>query len=582
MSPHEIQSALDELSAIASYFLDVAEARIKVRAFEDAMKATHVAAWMLRKQNRELAWARVESCFQTMARELPQVAWKRRELQAATSRKPSWLHVITEALPHGGHTVIAARWMHDDPDGVHSVALLAQKRPVPSDLSTSVGDSGGQVHIADVNRSFLGRAEWLRKLAFEMADYVVLHIDMDDVIAPVAFGCVGGPPVLFLNHAAHVFWTGASVVDLAVNCRGSELETHWTKHYRGIPRCATVPIPLVEQPPIDAAIAETNRVRAREMAGVAKDDILVLTSGDSYKYSPVDGLDFVATCEDILRASPSIRVMALGANEDNRWKQARERTHGRIKTVGRQPRDQVAIYLQAADIYVEGFPFGSTTALLEAGLQGLPAVLAPVQCPPPYGTDGVAVDEVLQRATTIEEYKSKIIEIAANPELRSRLGAELREAIRRHHSGEGWKRYIENVRRESPADHAIHPPTTPPRTPVSDHEYWTRFHKQSALGSATPVEDVAAYALSIGLRPPCIEADGLSRNGAGHVRARILSAFGDRFCGAGDLTSARDFYQRALKLWPQMTKVRAKRWILSLGKPGERLWNGISAFARRQ
>lgn len=582
MSPHQIQTALAELSAIATYFLDVAEACIKARAFEDAMKATHVAAWVLRTQNRELSWARVESCFQTIARELPQVAWKQREQQAAPNRKPSWLHVITEALPHGGHTVIAARWMHDDPDGVHSVALLAQKRPVPAELSRAVQESGGQVHSADVNESFLGRAEWLRKLAFETADYVVLHIDMDDVIAPVAFGCAGGPPVLFLNHAAHVFWTGASVVDLAINCRGSELETRWTAHYRGIPRCATVPIPLVEQPPVEAAVAESNRIRARELAGVAKDDILVLTSGDSYKYSPVDGLDFVASCEEILRASPFIRVLALGATEDTRWSAARERTNGRLKTVGRQPRDQVAVYLQAADIYVEGFPFGSTTALLEAGMQGLPAVLAPVQCPPPYGTDGVAVDEVLERAATIEEYKAKIIELAANPQMRARLGAELRAAIKRHHSGEGWTRYIENVRRQSPVEHAIHAPTTPPRTPVSDHEYWTRFHRQSALGSATPVEDVAVHALSIGLRPPRMDADGLSRNGAGHVRARILSAFGDRFCGAGDLASAREFYQRALEQWPQMTKVRAKRWMLSLGKPGERLWNRISALAKRQ
>ncbi|HMP84857.1 MAG TPA: hypothetical protein PKA41_19360, partial [Verrucomicrobiota bacterium] len=302
MSPDQIQHALDELSAIAGFFLDVAEECIAADDQEGAMKAAHVAAWVLRTQNRELSWARVESVFQTIARTLPQAEWKRREKTSITDRKPTWLHVITEALPHGGHTVIASRWMHDDPDGTHSVALLAQKRPVPPELLTAVTESGGQVHQADANASFLGRADWLRKLAFETADYVVLHIDMDDVIAPVAFGCAGGPPVLFLNHAAHVFWTGASVVDLAVNCRGSELETYWTAHYRGIPRCATVPIPLVEPPPVDADAAQAGRIRARQMAGVAENEILVLTSGDSYKYSPVDGLDFVSVCEEILRA----------------------------------------------------------------------------------------------------------------------------------------------------------------------------------------------------------------------------------------------------------------------------------------
>jgi hypothetical protein len=145
------------------------------------------------------------------------------------------LHVLTEALPAGGLTAMATRWIKNDTSGrVHSVALLSSGIPVPTSLLQAVENSGGAIHVADPAGSLVNRAAWLRRLAAIDANYVILHVEQADVICGVAFGVPGGPPVKLVNHAAHVFWIGASAADQVVNCRGSKLEVFWSATYRGV------------------------------------------------------------------------------------------------------------------------------------------------------------------------------------------------------------------------------------------------------------------------------------------------------------------------------------------------------------
>ena len=117
---------------------------------------------------------------------------------------------------------------------------------MPASIQEAVENSGGRIHIADPAASLVNRAVWLRRLAAEDANYVILHVQLADVICGVAFGVPGGPPVMLVNHSAHLFWNGASTTDQVVNCRGSELEVFWSAAYRGIglSRCAIVPIRL--------------------------------------------------------------------------------------------------------------------------------------------------------------------------------------------------------------------------------------------------------------------------------------------------------------------------------------------------
>jgi hypothetical protein len=402
---------------------------------------------------------------------------------------------------------MATRWIQrDKEDRIHSIALLSQQLEPPAELVKAVHESGGTVYIGDQKASILQRAAWLRSLARNIASYVILHIDNTDLIAAVAFGNEGGPPTLLVNHAAHAFWVNVSATDVVVNCRGSLLEKHWTDIYRGANNSATVPIPLPEPEPLilsETALDE-RKSRAREIIGVPKESVLILTVGASYKYRPFGGLDFLNTCREILEAAPEAFIMAAGVVEDDRWREVSNKLGFRLQALGTVPQEDIALLHQAADIYIEGFPFGSTTALLEAGLQGLPVIVAPAECPPPYASDGVALDDTIKRPASVEEYKSDVIRLCRNAAERASSGAKARESIIANHTGAGWKRFLTNALQAAPPEHRAYPTKAPCRTSPAIYEYWNEFQEilnGTSESTKTLLEAWIEYALSLGLRP---------------------------------------------------------------------------------
>jgi hypothetical protein len=495
---------LDYAAAVADSFLDLGEAYALKGDAESALRCNYLAAHILQRQNRDLVSPRLEANLQRLAAAVPSSTVPRVPPRDKNGEQQVWLHVFSEVCAYGGHTGIAIRWMKSDKSGrIHNVAILAHSSPVPEDLLEACRGTGGAVFVADPEDPFLRRASWLRDLAYRTASHVLLHVHMDDVIACAAFGIDGGPPVLFMNHAAHVFWVGISIADLVLNMRGSQLENEWTQILRGAPRCSTLPIPLFE----GAAHGSERRQpagdknKAKERLGIPKDAILILTVGTGYKYIASNGLDFIGTCEEILKSVPEAFIIAVGPEADQTWSSAARRTSGRLKTVGTLRRPEVSVYHEAADILIEGFPFGTTTALLEAGLCGLPVVLAPASCPPPYGTDGVALDDILQRPRSVEDYKAAVVSFARSRAERLYWGEAMRETIRKHHTGLGWNRYLEATIEALPLEHKVHSSITSIRTPDAIHEYWSEFVRKWPRGPKEWLEDAFIEAFSLGVRP---------------------------------------------------------------------------------
>lgn|GEM_PF-2966230 len=499
----QIEEELDYRASIAECFLDLSESCILNHAYDDALKYTDLAIDLFDCLNRDLSYMRIETSLRSIANFLP----ARKEMDCVEPldpfRKPVCLHVLNEAPAFGGLVRMATRWIQLDGDArIHSVALLSQKSAPPPELVHAVRESGGMIYIADQKSSPLQHAVWLRDLARKLATYVILHIHPTSSLAAVAFGNNGGPPVLLVNHAAHIYWVGASVPDIIVNCRGSRLEEHWTKTHRGAKNCATIPIPLPE--PGDLTPTETDRdelkLRARKIIGIPKESILIMTSGVSYKYKPFRNIDFLKTCQDILEAVPGAFVAVAGVSEDDRWRSISTKLDFRLRALGTLPQSEIALLHQASDIYIEGFPFGSTTALLEAGLQGVPVVLAPAECPPPYGSDGVALDDILERPASIEQYKLEVMRLCRNPAERMSVGMRLQKAIYAHHTGAGWNQYLTNALQALPPEHYVYPPQAPLRTPASIYEYWCEFQKTRAMSRGI-LEYQLYRAYSFGLRP---------------------------------------------------------------------------------
>jgi hypothetical protein len=502
----EIQNKLDYAHAIADWFLELGDGDIHRGNFEDALKCNFIAGGILASQNRDLVSVRIESNLRLVARRLAEQGMLQTDAPIRTGRPERCLHVLSEAFRAGGHTAMASRWMKNDCSGrVHSVALLSQEVPLPASLQQAIENSGGRIHVADPAASLVNRAVWLRRLAAEDANYVILHVDPVDVICGVAFGVPGGPPVMLVNHTAHLFWNGASTADQVVHCRGSELEVFWSATYRGIglSRCAIVPIPLLDPNPLESGEASKPELkrRSRQTLGVAADAIVILTVGPSFKYLPIDGLDFLEVWEEILKVVPEAVVLAVGFDGDQRWKDASARVGNRIRTLDAMPHSQLLKVQDAADLYVEAFPFGTTTSLLEAGLKGIPVGLAPAQSPPPYGTDGIALDDILQRPATIAEYQAAMKDLCRSADRRAALGIKVRDSILRHHSGVGWREHLETAIKSLPRKHTVVSEITPMRTPAAIHETWSLLVPQWSMGYENTLESAATRALSLGLRP---------------------------------------------------------------------------------
>ncbi len=297
---NDIQAKLDYADAIADWFLDIGESKSRRGDLEEGLKYIHIAANILSRQNRILSSSRIEANIRFVASRLTTDNDLLPAPPPKTTRKEVCLHVLGEALPAGGLTAMAIRWMtNDSAERIHNVALLSQEIPIPVVLLEAVALSGGKVYEANPDDSFLSQASWLRTLSRDIATYVILHIDPSDVICGAAYGTNGGPPVLLVNHAAQIFWTGTSIADLVVNCRGSALEGLWTTIHRCSSRCAAVPIPLPEQKALTSGNTSDLELRdqSKRRIGIPTDSIVILTVGASFKYVPANGLDFLAVCE---------------------------------------------------------------------------------------------------------------------------------------------------------------------------------------------------------------------------------------------------------------------------------------------
>ena len=316
------------------------------------------------------------------------------------------------------------------------------------------------------------RAAKLRSLA-EHADVVVLHTHMWDPVATVAFAHPGGPPVLLVNHADHTYWTGASVADLVLNIRPSGESVCFV--HRGNERSHRFPIPL---PVPMVTRGDPVGLALREALGIPEQATVFLTIGSGYKYVPTGEMNFQDTASCLLQAVPGSFLLAVGPKPgDPRWEALAHQTDGRAIAVGEQT--DLRPYLAAADVYLEGFPFGSLTAMLEAVLAGIPPVLAPASCPLPYRSDDFAL-ATLEIPKDSDQYVLMAAELAERIRQDAAISSKWKAIIVEAHCLPGWSKELVALRQIVAAGlpHGPHAlvNTAPLRREVI--RYWARFAKR--------------------------------------------------------------------------------------------------------
>ncbi|MBL8536036.1 MAG: glycosyltransferase family 4 protein [Hyphomonadaceae bacterium] len=348
------------------------------------------------------------------------------------------LQVGTQMSAVGGHNKMLCQWVNADRDRHHALVLTQQRGPVPA-FAQQAFASGG-IHYLSRNPG--GPLAWARELRRMARDYdaVVLHTYCEDVIPIMAFADpVRHKPVLVLNHADHLFWFGPSVCHLAINLR--EAAQDLTIARRGVAPERNIIMPTLAE----SVVRRSSRDDAKRAIGVSPETILLVSAARQLKYKTVGGATFADIHAPLLEKHPNATLLVVGAGTPEDWQPVRARFGDRLRSLPETPNPRP--YFEAADIYVDSYPFVSSTSLMEAAGYGAPSVTI---FPYPdetriFGINHVALVGNVAVARNFEQYRVILSELIEDGERRAAIGEESRLAVAREHNVPGWMRWLEGV-----------------------------------------------------------------------------------------------------------------------------------------
>lgn len=446
-----IRSVIDESSRLFQRFVSSAE-----KALRDN-KPHAVAAWA--QIAAVLAWnshagtycsPSLENVLLQVAHDIDRVPFSlNKKLPDGRISQKRILHVLSTALPTGGHTRVVERWIRNTRDeATHSVVITGNGDYTPPWLWAAAESSGGGLlRLDEPFFSLLQKAKALRDMAREWADLIVLHTDPNDPLPILAFGVDSTPPVVLFNHADHVFWLGASVADVIADLRpaGQAL----TKSRRGGKTSVLLPIPLVQ--PSFAG----DRTAARKKLGLSDTTTVLLTIASSYKYAPLGGFDFLELHGRVLERQPDTVLLAVGPSDSGRWAEFRTSSSGRIRAFGEQT--DLSVFHAAADIYLDSFPFASLTSMFEVGLLNKALIGLDNPVSPIHSGNDLSLQRCSTHHSSREEYEDALHRFIEDRSLREERGNTIAQSIRNDHISPGWNEWLAKLLAEVPERHAPAP-----------------------------------------------------------------------------------------------------------------------------
>jgi hypothetical protein len=352
------------------------------------------------------------------------------------------LSVMTQAAPVGGLTRMLCHWAGADRGRQHSLVLTQHRGPTPQFVFDAFKASGGGVRF--LNRSPGNQVDWARRLRriAQNHDLVVLHTHCEDVVPILAFGAIESgkyPHVVVLNHADHLFWLNPSIAHLNINLRDAALELAVAR--RGIARERNILMPTISE------IIRRTRTReeAKRELGIAPDTILMVSVARQPKYFTRDGDSYAKIHAPILEKHANVSLIVVGGAEQPDWAPYLEKFGDRLQSLAATPDPR--IYYEAADIYVDSYPFVSSTSMMEASGYGVPAVSIFTH------PDDVRITAINHfalvgntwQARSFGEYRAMLEKLIADPRLREEMGRKACEAVAAAHNPPGWNTWMEAV-----------------------------------------------------------------------------------------------------------------------------------------
>jgi hypothetical protein len=348
------------------------------------------------------------------------------------------LHVATWVQSVGGHTKLIANWISHDPDSCHSLLITRgsssqHEEPIPTWLREAVSENGGCLVVLPPG-GLISKALSLRAVVQQDVDMVVMHHHPDDVVPVVAFATDCCPPVAILNQAHHVFWLGSSIADAVIEIWPSGRPLSQTRRF--VTHSLFLPIPLSAPPHVSRTIA-------RMALKIPDDQVAMLSIGSAFKYTPTDTHNFYEVAIKLLNQHPQAHLYLVGVTWDDCAEHLHYRQHERLHLLGII--EDPSLYRAAADLYLEGFPICSETALLESTLFGACPVLSFAPGSRVLTCDDVGLSGVVENATSEEEYIEKVSHLIRNSEERKRVATQVKAKVSACHCGPEWKTSLQSV-----------------------------------------------------------------------------------------------------------------------------------------
>ena len=271
----------------------------------------------------------------------------------------SILHVFTECYHVGGHTRLAYWAIKSLPEYQHYVVIINQTIAIPAWLKSILQD---RLIILNAQDNFLQKAEHLQQISMNK-EIIILYTHMYDPVPLLAYGTpLFNRPVLYYNHADHLFWLGVSISDcvLDLSLDGQELSLK----SRGVTKSEICPVP------IEIPEHRTPKDYAKLKLGIPLDKFVIISTGSAYKFETKEYslLDFALKYYD----SDNFMFIFIGPSPASnvKWRNAEKISKGNIKAMG-IIKDLIKfnLYLDAADLYIDSYPIGSLTATLQAILR---------------------------------------------------------------------------------------------------------------------------------------------------------------------------------------------------------------------
>lgn len=379
---------------------------------------------------------KIYSCY-AIENELLNISNKYHIPQTKVKYKKSFLHVMTTSYNVGGHTRVVERWIENSPnDEIHSVIILQQGAfDIPQKLKDVVKEKQGHFVEFDNCNQYIENALKLRQFAQDY-ETIILHVHLHDPVPILAFGTEEFErPIVFFNHAEHLFNLGVSIADVFVDFRSFASNISVTR--RKVSKPFVLHLPVESQSQTNVNNHNCNNQKT------------ILSIGRGNKYYPFGDYDFIKTAQAIIKNNKNVIMYVIGVNPEERaWKKAIKESNNRIIPKSLIAYDKLNEYIISADLYIESFPFSSFLAMLDVAKNNIPSLS--LQTPISH------LDSIVDSPSfcySQEELIKKATDILSDTETdKYRLGNN----IKRFHGKENWCYNLKDLIKEIPPLHKVH------------------------------------------------------------------------------------------------------------------------------